>query len=54
MLIFLQLDEVLTLFDIGNDIIIVEPILLDSTERTPYQWAVQNGYEGDEETFYSQ
>ena len=50
----LQLDEVLTLFDIGNDIIIVEPVLLDSTERTPYQWAVQNGYEGDEETFYSQ
>ena len=50
----IQLDSILDLVDIGIDFIIVEPMLLDTNGKTPYQWAVENGYEYDEETFYSQ
>lgn len=40
--------------DIGNDIIIIEPISIESYSKTPYQWALLYGYIGDSDTFYSQ
>ena len=33
----IQLDSILDLVDIGIDFIIVEPMLLDTNSKTPYQ-----------------
>ena len=51
---FFPITPVKALEDIGNDIIIVEPFLLDFYTTTPYQWALSNGYEGTEAEFIFQ
>ena len=48
---FFQITPFRSATDLGNDIIIIEPMSIDFYTTTPYQWAVNNGYNGTQEEF---
>lgn len=46
-------DDIIQIQNLDFDIIISEPVELQSTGKTPYQYALEYGYTGSSDSFYN-